>query len=173
MREVGPNFLQQRADHPLGVGQQRGQQVQGLQLRMFAIDRQSLSGLDRLLGLDGELVESECHGSAPGNCRGTGPDAERKTEAKTNTSTDTRPNSRGAVIVPLWRNRRAGKCPLGAARGRCRRPGRPLTNSTRAGAAPVDECRPTPDWHQPPGSSSVWQIACQHLVAFPAVRSGG
>ena len=43
-------------------GQQPGQKVQGIDLRIAPIGRQVLGALNGFLGFDGEFVEAESHG---------------------------------------------------------------------------------------------------------------
>ena len=60
---VGADFFQQRFDNALVLGQQRGEQVQRLDLRIAMIGGQFLGALDGFLGFDGEFVESKSHKS--------------------------------------------------------------------------------------------------------------
>ena len=46
----------------VGLAQERREQVDARQLLVPAVGRQVLCGLDRLAGLDGELLEADGHG---------------------------------------------------------------------------------------------------------------
>ena len=47
---------------PSCLGQQRGQQMQRVDLRIAAVGGQLLGALHGLLGLDRQFVEAKCHG---------------------------------------------------------------------------------------------------------------
>ena len=60
---VDADPLEDRSDDAIVFCQQRRQQVQRVDLRIAAIGRQFLRPCHRLLGLQGQFVESKCHSS--------------------------------------------------------------------------------------------------------------
>ena len=62
---VGADLLQQGKDDPVRFGQQGEQQVERVDFRMSLLPRELLGVLDRLLRLDGELVQANAHGATP------------------------------------------------------------------------------------------------------------
>ena len=62
---VDADAIEDRADDAVVFGQQRGQQVQRVDLRMAAIGGQFLRPCHGLLGLEGQFVEAKCHDCSP------------------------------------------------------------------------------------------------------------
>ncbi len=58
---IGADLLQQRPHDALALVQQRGQQVQRLDLRIASVGGELLRALHGLLGFDRQFVESKCH----------------------------------------------------------------------------------------------------------------
>src|SRR3954462_14823821 len=58
---VGPHLFEHRPNYPLGLSEQRREEVDRLHLRIAGFAREFLRPLHRFLGLNGQFVESECH----------------------------------------------------------------------------------------------------------------
>jgi hypothetical protein len=55
------DFIEHRADDPFAIADERGKQMDGVDLRMLALAGNLLRALHRFLRLGGELFESKRH----------------------------------------------------------------------------------------------------------------